>query len=149
MLLRQALRNNQALRMQLPRSLEATSLRANSTPAAQPTWCRFSSSEASPSNAEDPEALLLAKVKSGIKEAMKAKDSLTSTVLRSIVSEHQYSAKQKGNQVSKVSKLITKAIKRRQDTAKQFRDAKPPREDLAEQEEKEAAVLQTFLPDPK
>lgn len=80
---------------------------------------------------------------------MKAKDSLTSTVLRSIVSEHQYSAKQKGNQVSKVSKLITKAIKRRQDTAKQFRDAKPPREDLAEQEEKEAAVLQTFLPDPK
>ena len=112
-----------------------------------PAWPRFSSTEASTN--EDPEALLLAKVKSGIKEAMKAKDSLTSTVLRSIVSEHQYSSKQKGNQVSKVSKLITKAIKRRQETAKQFRAAKPPREDLAEQEEKEAAVLEKFLPESK
>ncbi len=119
------------------------------TAANQPVWPRYSSTEApaaATSSGEDPEALLLAKVKSGIKEAMKAKDSLTSTVLRSIVSEHQYSAKQKGNQVSKVSKLITKAIKRRQETAKQFRAAKPPREDLAEQEEKEAAVLEKFLP---
>ncbi|EST09006.1 hypothetical protein PSEUBRA_001335 [Kalmanozyma brasiliensis GHG001] len=148
MLLRQALRNNYALRAQLPRSFEATSLRSSPAPSNQPAWPRFSSTEAPASN-EDPEALLLAKVKYGIKEAMKAKDSLTSTVLRSIVSEHQYSAKQKGNQVSKVSKLITKAIKRRQDTAKQFRAAKPPREDLAEQEEKEAAVLETFLPEAK
>lgn len=93
--------------------------------------------------------MLLAKVKSGIKEAMKAKDSLTSTVLRSIVSELQYSSKQKGNQVSKVSKLITKAIKRRHETAKQFRAAKPPREDLAQQEEMEAAVLEKFLPEAK
>ena len=98
---------------------------------------------------EDAEAALLAKVKSGIKEAMKAKDSLTSTLLRSIVSEHQYSSKQKGNQVSKVSKLITKAIKRRQDTAKQFRAAKPPREDLAEQEEKEAEVREKLLSEAK
>ncbi|SAM83996.1 uncharacterized protein UBRO_06327 [Ustilago bromivora] len=148
MLLRQALRNNYALRAQLPRSFEVTSLRT-CLPAAtnQQAWPRFSSTEA-PSS-EDPEALLLAKVKSGIKEAMKAKDSLTSTVLRSIVSEHQYSAKQKGNQVSKVSKLITKAIKRRQETAKQFRAAKPPREDLAEQEEKEASVLEKLLPESK
>ncbi|SJX64461.1 uncharacterized protein SRS1_15102 [Sporisorium reilianum f. sp. reilianum] len=147
MLLRQALRNNYMLRPQLPRSLEATGLRTGGAPAAtQPAWPRFSSSEAAPTN-DDPEALLLAKVKCGIKEAMKAKDSLTSTVLRSIVSEHQYSSKQKGNQVSKVSKLIAKAIKRRHETAKQFRAAKPPREDLVEQEEKEAAVLEKFLPE--
>ncbi|SPO27899.1 uncharacterized protein UTRI_05042 [Ustilago trichophora] len=148
MLLRQALRNNYALRSQLPRSLESTTLRSSpsATSNAQ-AWPRFSSTEAA--TPEDPEALLLAKVKSGIKEAMKAKDSLTSTVLRSIVSELQYSSKQKGNQVSKVSKLITKAIKRRQETAKQFRAAKPPREDLAEQEEKEAAILERFLPDNK
>lgn len=116
--------------------------------ATVPVCIRFASTEA-PAAGEDAEAALLAKVKSGIKEAMKAKDSLTSTVLRSIVSEHQYSSKQKGNQVSKVSKLITKAIKRRQDTAKQFRAAKPPREDLAEQEEKEAAVLEKFLSETK
>ncbi|KIS67717.1 uncharacterized protein UMAG_04217 [Mycosarcoma maydis] len=149
MLLRQALRNNYALRTQLPRSLEAGSLRTSNAPTAQPSWSRFSSSEAATSGAEDSEALLLAKVKSGIKEAMKAKDSLTSTVLRSIVSELQYSSKQKGNQVSKVSKLITKAIKRRHETAKQFRAAKPPREDLAQQEEMEAAVLEKFLPEAK
>lgn len=92
------------------------------------------------------------RVKSSIKDAMKAKDTLTTTVLRSILSDHQYSQKQKGNNpASKISKLMTKAISRRKDAAKQFRAAKPPREDLAEQEEKEAAVLEAFLPpaDPK
>lgn len=87
------------------------------------------------------------RVKDAIKEAMKAKDTLKTTVLRSILSEHQYSQKQKGNNpASKIAKLMTKAIARRKDAAKQFRAAKPPREDLADQEEKEAAVLETFLP---
>ncbi|PWY98740.1 hypothetical protein BCV70DRAFT_201530 [Testicularia cyperi] len=135
--------------------LSRTSLRAGNQllrmqPVSVARVSCFSTSRtvlSAPSQAsQDAEAELLATVKAGIKEAMKAKDTLTSTVLRSIVSEHQYSGKQKGNQVSKVSKLITKAIARRKDTAKQFRAAKPPREDLAEQEEKEAAILEKFLP---
>lgn len=42
---------------------------------------------------------------------------------------------------------MQRAVARRQESARQFRAASPPREELAEKEDREASFIQTFLPE--
>lgn len=43
--------------------------------------------------------------------------------------------------------IVQKAVAKRQESARQFRAAKPPREDLAEKEDREASLIKAFLPE--
>ncbi|KAN0061729.1 hypothetical protein ACQY0O_005721 [Thecaphora frezii] len=90
----------------------------------------------------EKESTLLTTIKTGLKNAMRSKDTNTSTVLRSLLSDHQYSSLSSSPQP--LSSVLQKAIARRLEAAQQFRSAS--RTDLAENEEAEAAVLQNFLP---
>lgn len=54
------------------------------------------------------------------------------------------------NRAPKPGQLISvlqKALAKRQDSAQQFRDAKPAREDLASKEDSEADLIRSFLPE--
>ncbi|KAK0560689.1 hypothetical protein OC861_006176 [Tilletia horrida] len=95
------------------------------------------------------DAALLDKIKTQLKDAMRAKDSSTSTVLRSLLSEYQYAQKQPNNANVSLSSVLQKAVAKRVEAAAQFRAATPaPRTDLADKEDTEAKLIQTFLPEP-
>lgn len=54
------------------------------------------------------------------------------------------------NKAPKPGQLISvlqKALAKRQDSAQQFRDARPAREDLASKEDTEADLIKSFLPE--
>ncbi|UZJ54749.1 hypothetical protein CBS101457_004069 [Exobasidium rhododendri] len=87
------------------------------------------------------------KIKSQLKDAMRAKDSFTSTVLRSLLSEQQYAAKAGNEKAAEYGNIIQKAISKRQESSRQFRAAKPAREDLAEKEDREIGIIEKFLPE--
>ncbi|KAH9998498.1 GatB/YqeY domain-containing protein [Russula compacta] len=82
-----------------------------------------------------------------LKVRCQAKDLLTSTTIRSVLSE-VYSADKASNRrnidSSSISALIRKACTRRLDSAAQFHQASRP--DLAEKERQEADLLAKFLP---
>ncbi|KAI0700889.1 GatB YqeY domain-containing protein [Cytidiella melzeri] len=81
-----------------------------------------------------------------LKTAMKSKDPVKSTTIRSILSE-VYSADKTHPQPlssSAIISVIRKAASRRLDAAAEFENAQRP--DLAEKERKEADMLQIFLP---
>lgn len=90
-------------------------------------------------------------ISESLKEAMKAKDQMTLTALRSLKSAIQlatiekYGADGQLDDTETVT-VIRKAIKQRHDSVSSFRDA--GREDLAEKEETEIAVLERYLPQP-
>lgn len=92
---------------------------------------------------------LIDQIATEIKEAMKAKDQVSLTVLRSLKSEIQkttiakYGADGKLDDAESVS-VVRKAIKQRQDSVASFRDA--GREELAEKEEAEITILEKYLP---
>ncbi|EPQ28667.1 uncharacterized protein PFL1_03970 [Pseudozyma flocculosa PF-1] len=90
----------------------------------------------------DGDAALLASIKAGLKDAMRSKDSVTSTVLRSVLSDHQYTTL--STSPTSLSSILQKGISKRTEAATQFRSAS--RADLAEQEEREAEILAKFLP---
>lgn len=84
-----------------------------------------------------------------IKLAMKAKDTVALASLRSIKSEI-LKAKTSGDMKSEMTeaeelKLVQKLVKQRKDSAKLYQEQ--GREDLAEEELGEAAILETFLPE--
>ena len=85
-----------------------------------------------------------------MKDAMRAKDSVRLTVIRALKSAVKYAAiEQKGadgelDDVGVVG-VVHKEVKKRKDSANTYRDA--GRDDLAEKEEAEIAVLETFLPE--
>jgi uncharacterized protein YqeY len=83
---------------------------------------------------------------SGVKTAMKTKDSVTSTTIRSILSEVYAADKSTGSPVpsSTITAILRKATLRRHDSAIQFINASRP--DLAQKEHREADILAAFLP---
>lgn len=88
------------------------------------------------------------KITTALKEAMKAKDSLKLESLRAIKSaillEQTSSSGAETLTEDQEVKLLQKLVKQRRDSATIFREQN--RVDLAEPEEAQAAVIQTFLP---
>lgn len=89
-------------------------------------------------------------IKSGIKQAMIAKDSLRLSVLRGLLSDfinELVSKKKKPDEIltdEEAMVVIKKAAKRRADSMEQFKNG--GREDLAQSEEAELEILKTFIP---
>ncbi|KAJ3336633.1 hypothetical protein HDU93_002425 [Gonapodya sp. JEL0774] len=112
--------------------------------------CRlFSSSPSTATSAPTPSTSsytldLQSVLKADLKAAMREKDKLRSSVVKGLLSDITYQEKS-GNQ-SKIDPvaILRKAIKRRQDSISQYREAN--REDLAQAEEAELALLNTYLP---
>lgn len=89
-------------------------------------------------------------LREGIKEAMKAKDAVRLSVLRGLVTActNELVAKNRKptDELSddEVLTVISRAAKQRKDSIEQFRSG--GRADLAENEEAELKILETFLP---
>ncbi|KAI0323745.1 GatB/YqeY domain-containing protein [Cubamyces sp. BRFM 1775] len=82
-----------------------------------------------------------------LKAAMKIKDTVKSTVIRSILSEVYAADKTpSGTPASSatITNILRRAVARRTDAATQFETAARP--DLAQKEREEAALLESFLP---
>ncbi|TIC33396.1 GatB/YqeY domain-containing protein [Wallemia mellicola] len=86
-------------------------------------------------------------LRDGLKQSMKSKDSNTSTVIRSLLSEIAYSEKETPDlDENKTIKLVQKAIIRRKESAEQYLQAK--RQDLADKENFDISVLEKYIPKP-
>lgn len=89
-------------------------------------------------------------IKSQMVEAMKAKDALRLNVLRGLLSnftnENVSKKRKPDGELSdeEVLAVISRAVKQRKDSIEQF--AKGGRNDLAETEKAELAILETYLP---
>ncbi|WFD35613.1 hypothetical protein MCUN1_002471 [Malassezia cuniculi] len=134
-------------RVAAARTLPAARIHAASVANA----VRMSSQNSRPAPGPNPkDDEVLAQVKQSWKKARFAKDSDTANVLGGILNDLQYTQKMKQQPNQKppsVIKTLQKNIKKRTDAAKVYRAAKPePRIDLAEKEEREIALLQSFLP---
>lgn len=84
-----------------------------------------------------------------LKTAMKAKDPLTTTVLRNLKSALKYAAIEQGGANTELDEaqtqaVIRKEIKKREDAIESF--TKGGRPELAEQERREAEILLGYLP---
>ncbi|RPD54195.1 GatB/YqeY domain-containing protein [Lentinus tigrinus ALCF2SS1-7] len=81
-----------------------------------------------------------------LKNAMKTKDTVKSVTIRSVLSEVYAADKAAAGTASPsaVVGILRKAVTRRTDAAAEF--AKASRQDLAEKEQHEAAILEAFLP---
>jgi len=87
------------------------------------------------------------RVDQDLKEAMRAKEELTTSVLRMLKSAVKYKEVEPGGKAlddEGVQRVIGTMIKQRRDSVEQFRGG--GRLDLAEKEEKEIALLQRYLP---
>ncbi|MFH1752581.1 MAG: GatB/YqeY domain-containing protein [Candidatus Omnitrophota bacterium] len=90
--------------------------------------------------------MLKERIEKEFKEALKEKDSVKVSVLRMIKAELLNLVIQKKEELKEESviKVIQKQINQRKDSIEQFK--KGNREDLVAKEEKELAILETFLP---
>src|SRR3990167_542851 len=94
--------------------------------------------------------MLHEQIKSGIKEAMMAKDALKLKAYRamSVAFTNELVAKNKKPQEMLTDEealaVITKLAKQRKDSIEQFK--KGNREDLVKEEEAELSILETYLP---
>jgi uncharacterized protein YqeY len=82
-----------------------------------------------------------------LKEAMRSKEELTTSVLRMLKSAVKYKEVEPGAKALEdagVLSVIATLIKQRRDSVEQFRSGH--RDDLADKEEKEILVLQRYLP---
>ncbi len=82
-----------------------------------------------------------------LKDAMRSKNELTTNVLRMLKSAIKYKEVEPGAKAlddAGILQVIATLIKQRRDSAEQFKTG--GRQELAEKEEKEIAVLQTYLP---
>ena len=92
-------------------------------------------------------ASLKERIDADLKEAMRSKDELGTSVLRMLKSAVKYKEVEPGGHAledSGVLAVIQSLIKQRRDSVEQFLAGK--RTDLAEKEEKEIAKLQSYLP---
>lgn len=84
-----------------------------------------------------------------VKDAMRSKDELTTSVLRMLKSAIKYKEVEPGAtgplDEPAILMVIGTLIKQRRDSVEQFRAAN--RADLAEKEEKEISILQKYLPE--
>ena len=87
------------------------------------------------------------RIDADLKEAMRSKDELGTSVLRMLKSAVKYKEVEPGGHAledSGVLAVIQTLIKQRRDSVEQFRAGGRP--DLADKEEKEIARLQSYLP---
>ncbi|KLO18381.1 GatB/YqeY domain-containing protein [Schizopora paradoxa] len=99
------------------------------------------------STSASPEVVSLRKrLTSELKNAMKAKDTMRSTVLRSVLSDVYAADKMLSGPIpdSSIVSILRKSVSRRVESATQFTSAS--RQDLADTEQREAAVLSDFIP---
>lgn len=91
---------------------------------------------------------LKAQITAAMKDAMRAKDKERLGTIRMILAEFQRVEVDERIELDNTRTLaiLDKMVKQRRDAAQQFRDA--GRDDLADQEEREIAVIQEFLPQP-
>ena len=89
---------------------------------------------------------LVAQVKAAMKTAMKAREKQTLNTIRLIQAEVRRSEVDERIEIddARALTIMDKMVKQRRDSASQFRDADRP--ELAEQEDAEIAIIQTFLP---
>lgn len=90
---------------------------------------------------------ILERLNSDMKEAMKAKDSFSLSVIRMAKGAIQLEAINKKKELSDddMVSVISKQIKMRNDSIKEFEKAN--RTDLVEQNQKEIAILNTYMPE--
>ena len=94
--------------------------------------------------------MLSEKIRKELTDAMRAKDSLKMNTLRGLLSAFTNELVAKGikpqEQISDEDALavIKRAVKQRKDSIEQFRNGK--REDLAQKEEAELKILETYMP---
>ncbi|MEJ5348459.1 MAG: GatB/YqeY domain-containing protein [Desulfosoma sp.] len=91
---------------------------------------------------------LLEKIEQALKESIKSKDEDRRNALRMLLTAVKNKEKELRRQPSEpeVHQLIASAIKQRKESIEQF--LKGGRHDLAEKEEKEMKILESFLPKP-
>jgi uncharacterized protein YqeY len=89
---------------------------------------------------------LVVQVKAAMKAAMKAREKQTLATIRLIQAEFKRVEVDERIEIDddRALSIMDKMVKQRRDSAKQFRDADRP--ELAEQEDAEIAIIQTFLP---
>ena len=89
---------------------------------------------------------LVEQVKAAMKAAMKAREKQTLATIRLIQAEFKRVEVDERIEIDddRALSIMDKMVKQRRDSAKQFRDADRP--ELAEQEDAEIAIIQTFLP---
>ena len=89
---------------------------------------------------------LVDQVKAAMKAAMKAREKQTLATIRLIQAEFKRVEVDERIEIDddRALSIMDKMVKQRRDSAKQFRDADRP--ELAEQEDAEIAIIQTFLP---
>ena len=89
---------------------------------------------------------LVEKVKAAMKAAMKAREKQTLATIRLIQAEFKRVEVDERIEIDddRALSIMDKMVKQRRDSAKQFRDADRP--ELAEQEDAEITIIQTFLP---
>ena len=89
---------------------------------------------------------LVEQVKAAMKAAMKAREKETLATIRLIQAEFKRVEVDERIEIddARALAIMDKMVKQRRDSAKQFRDADRP--ELAEQEDAEIAIIQTFLP---
>ncbi|SHJ32950.1 hypothetical protein SAMN02745181_1783 [Rubritalea squalenifaciens DSM 18772] len=88
-------------------------------------------------------------LKSDMKDAMKSKDKVALTTIRSLISAIKNAAIEKGGASAELDEteamaVVRKQIKQRQDSIKQYQDAGRP--ELADAEQAEVTVLEKYLP---
>lgn len=86
-------------------------------------------------------------LKTDLKRSMLAKDSARSTLLKSLISDIQYSEKTtngSSTSTNNITDVLFKAIKKRQDAIEQFLSAN--RQDLADKEKNELSIIKSYLP---
>ena len=81
-----------------------------------------------------------------LKQAMKARDAELTGTLRMLLSELKYERIKLGHEVTEEEFVVVvqRGVKQRNDSVEQYR--KGGREDLAAKEEREAAILASYLP---
>jgi uncharacterized protein YqeY len=92
-------------------------------------------------------ASLKERIDADLKEAMRAKDELSTSVVRMLKSAIRYKEVEPGGKPLEdagVLQVISTLIKQRRDSVEQFRAGNRP--ELADKEEKEIAILQRYLP---
>ncbi|MDD5440133.1 MAG: GatB/YqeY domain-containing protein [Candidatus Omnitrophica bacterium] len=92
--------------------------------------------------------MLEAKLNEDYKTALKGKDSVKVSVIRMLKSDMGITAVRSGKQSltdDEILKIISKHIHQHNDSITQFKNGN--RQDLAAQEEKELAVLKTYVPE--
>ena len=91
---------------------------------------------------------LFSKIQKDLTDALKQKDEVKTSTLRLVISEVGNARIAKGGELTDedITRVISKEAKKRQESIEAFK--KGERADLAEKEEKELAILKTYLPEP-